>query len=71
MWDTRKGELKLRDNIIVNSSGMERFHMEYDLGVTPEDAAGFLCLKTVERRMGFSPGKTYQKPSKLIWFGRL
>lgn len=50
---------------------MERFHMEYDLGVTPEDAAGFLCPKTVERRMGFSPGKTYQKPSKLIWFGRL
>lgn len=56
MWDTRKGELKLRDSVIVNSSRMERFHTEYDPGVTPEDAAGFLCPKTVERRIGISPG---------------
>lgn len=44
---------------------MEGFQIESGLWVRPEDAAEFLCLKTVERRIGFSPGML------LMWFGRV
>lgn len=53
MWDTRKGELKLRESVIVDSSWMEKFHTEYDLGVTPEDAAGFLGWRLLRGELVF------------------
>ena len=32
---------------------MERFHVEYDLGVTPEDAAGFLGRRLLRGELVF------------------